>query len=218
MISAGKGLDRVHIALDQRGSLPAEFLPPDIYDSWMRCISLGLDTRRPPEIEIVSQATLRQEQQRCSLVRGLALAEMHSLHQQIAGSNFLIAFANPDGLLARFRLRPQFSRCLRRCEHPSRFHVGGGILRHQRAWHRRASEAADCRAWRRAFLLALQSSDLHRLANFRAGRRAGRHAGRFIRLPVAPDPHPGAGGHGGHADRKRPFPREPPRRHADRLP
>jgi sigma-54 dependent transcriptional regulator, acetoin dehydrogenase operon transcriptional activator AcoR len=102
MISASKGLDRVHMALDQGGSLPAEFLPPDIYDSWMRCISLGLDTRRPPETEIVSQATLRQEQQRCSLVRGLALAEMHSLHQQIAGSNFLIAFANPDGLLLDF--------------------------------------------------------------------------------------------------------------------
>jgi sigma-54 dependent transcriptional regulator, acetoin dehydrogenase operon transcriptional activator AcoR len=102
MISASKGMDRAHMTLDQRGSLPAEFLPPDIYDSWMRCISLGLDTRRPPETEIVSQATLRQEQQRCSLVRGLALAEMHSLHQQIAGSNFLIAFANPDGLLLDF--------------------------------------------------------------------------------------------------------------------
>ncbi len=102
MISASRGLDRAHIALEQRGSLPAEFLPPDIYDSWMRCISLGLDTRRPPETEIVSQSTLRQEQQRCSLVRGLALAEMHSLHQQIAGSNFLIAFANPDGLLLDF--------------------------------------------------------------------------------------------------------------------
>ena len=35
-------------------------------------------------------------------MRGLALAEMHSLHQQIAGSNFLIAFANPDGLLLDF--------------------------------------------------------------------------------------------------------------------
>jgi len=42
---------------------------------------------------------LRQEQQRYSLVRGLALAEMHSLHQQIAGSNFMIAFATPEGML-----------------------------------------------------------------------------------------------------------------------
>ena len=102
MISDNRGLDRAHLLHDQRGALPVEFLPPDIYDSWMRCISLGLDTRRPPETEIVSQATLRQEQQRFSQVRGLALAEMHSLHQQIAGSNFLIAFATPEGLLLDF--------------------------------------------------------------------------------------------------------------------
>ncbi|MGB8397305.1 MAG: sigma-54-dependent Fis family transcriptional regulator [Bradyrhizobium sp.] len=85
--------------LEQRGAPPAELLSADIYDSWMRCISLGLDTLRPPSPEFVSPAVLRQEQQRCSLVRGLALAEMHTLHQQIAGSNFMIAFANADGLL-----------------------------------------------------------------------------------------------------------------------
>jgi transcriptional regulator of acetoin/glycerol metabolism len=65
----------------------------------MRCISLGLDTRRPPPPELVTLSVLRQEQQRYSLVRGLALAEMHSLHQQIAGSNFMIAFATPEGML-----------------------------------------------------------------------------------------------------------------------
>lgn len=102
MLSDNKSADRAHLALDQRGTLPADFLPPDIYESWMRCISIGLDTRRPPEAEIVSQATLRQERQKFSQVRGLALAEMHSLHQQIAGSNFLIAFATPEGMLLDF--------------------------------------------------------------------------------------------------------------------
>jgi sigma-54 dependent transcriptional regulator, acetoin dehydrogenase operon transcriptional activator AcoR len=87
------------MVLEQQGTLPAEFLKPDIYDSWMRCIQIGLDTRRPPPPHIVTQATLRQEQQRCSLVRGLALAEMHTLHQQIAGSNFMIAFATAEGML-----------------------------------------------------------------------------------------------------------------------
>jgi sigma-54 dependent transcriptional regulator, acetoin dehydrogenase operon transcriptional activator AcoR len=86
-------------AFAQHRTSPAEVLTPDIYDSWMRCISLGLDTRHPPPPEIVSPAALRQEQQRHSLVRGLALAEMHSLHQQIAGSNFMIAFATSEGLL-----------------------------------------------------------------------------------------------------------------------
>src|ERR1700742_2736341 len=95
--------------LEQRGAPPAELLSADIYDSWMRCISFGLDTLRPPSPEIVSPAILRQEQQRCSLVRGLALAEMHTLHQQIAGSNFMIAFANADGLLLDIITDPSFS-------------------------------------------------------------------------------------------------------------
>jgi transcriptional regulator of acetoin/glycerol metabolism len=99
MLTAGRRVESAWMRLEERGVPPAELLSADIYDSWMRCISLGLNTLRPPEPEFVSPAVLRQEQQRCSLVRGLALAEMHTLHQQIAGSNFMIAFANADGLL-----------------------------------------------------------------------------------------------------------------------
>lgn len=99
MLIANRRVENAWLALEQRGAPSAELLTADIYDSWMRCISLGLDTRRAPEPEFVSPATLRQEQQRCSLVRGLALAEMHTLHQQISGSNFMIALANADGLL-----------------------------------------------------------------------------------------------------------------------
>jgi transcriptional regulator of acetoin/glycerol metabolism len=99
MLPASRRVETAWMKLEQRGAPPAELLSADIYDSWMRCISLGLDTLRPPSPEFVSPAVLRQEQQRCSLVRGLALAEMHTLHQQIAGSNFMIAFANADGLL-----------------------------------------------------------------------------------------------------------------------
>lgn len=99
MLIASRRVENAWLALEQRGAPSVEMLTADIYDSWMRCISLGLDTRRAPEPEFVSPATLRQEQQRCSLVRGLALAEMHTLHQQISGSNFMIALANADGLL-----------------------------------------------------------------------------------------------------------------------
>lgn len=98
MLPASRRVDNAWMTLEQRGA-PSELLTADIYDSWMRCIAFGLDTRRPPPPEFVSPAMLRQEQQRCSLVRGLALAEMHTLHQQIAGSNFMIAFATAEGLL-----------------------------------------------------------------------------------------------------------------------
>jgi sigma-54 dependent transcriptional regulator, acetoin dehydrogenase operon transcriptional activator AcoR len=102
MLSANKTLEKTQMILAQQGALSVDALTPDIYDSWMRCISLGLDTRRPPPPEIVSAAVLRKEQERYSLTRGLALAEMHSLHQQIAGSNFMIAFATPEGVLLDF--------------------------------------------------------------------------------------------------------------------
>ena len=102
MLSVEGRMGRAHVVLAEQGTLPAGLLVPDIYESWMRCISLGLDARRPPPPEIVSFATLRREQSRYSHVRGLALAEMHALHQQIAGSNFMIAFATPEGLLLDF--------------------------------------------------------------------------------------------------------------------
>src|SRR5713101_7851551 len=99
MLPANRRVENAWMRLEQQGAPPAELLSADIYDSWMRCISHGLDTLRPPSPEFVSPAVLHQEQRRCSLVRGLALAEMHTLHQQIAGSNFMIAFATAEGLL-----------------------------------------------------------------------------------------------------------------------
>src|SRR5216684_3376517 len=109
MLPANRRVENAWMRLEQQGAPPAELLSADIYDSWMRCISFGLDTLHPPSPEFVSPAILRQEQQRCSLVRGLALAEMHTLHQQIAGSNFMIAFANADGLLLDIISDPSFS-------------------------------------------------------------------------------------------------------------
>ena len=92
-------LSQAHSLLESSGSPPAELLTPDIHASWLRSLAHGLDTRRPPAVEMASAATLKSEQEKHSLVRGLALAEMQTLHQQISGSNFLIAFATPDGLL-----------------------------------------------------------------------------------------------------------------------
>ena len=48
MLPAGRRVENVWMTLEQRGAPPAELLSADIYDSWMRCISFGLDTLRPP--------------------------------------------------------------------------------------------------------------------------------------------------------------------------
>ena len=93
--------DRVataHNVLRERGTVSAGLLPPDIYESWRLCLSVGLDPSSPRPVHHDDSA-LRRARRDHSLLRGLALAEMHTLHQQIAGSNFMIAFAMADGML-----------------------------------------------------------------------------------------------------------------------
>src|ERR1700740_2461586 len=82
-----------------QGSDPAlEALRLDIRESWSRCVAAGLDPARPPARRVESSGKLRELNQRHGLVRRLAIAEMNALHHQIAGSNFVIAFATPGGI------------------------------------------------------------------------------------------------------------------------
>jgi sigma-54 dependent transcriptional regulator, acetoin dehydrogenase operon transcriptional activator AcoR len=98
-LSVAERATQAHGILRQSGTVPTNLLAAEIYESWLRCVALGLDVTRPPSIDMASPRTLRSEQEQRVLLRGLALAEMRTLHDQIAGSNFLIAFATPEGLL-----------------------------------------------------------------------------------------------------------------------
>jgi sigma-54 dependent transcriptional regulator, acetoin dehydrogenase operon transcriptional activator AcoR len=98
-LSVAERATQAHGILRQSGAVPSNLLAVDIYESWLRCVALGLDSTRPPSVDSASPKVLRSEQEQRVLVRGLALAEMRTLHEQIAGSNFLIAFATPEGLL-----------------------------------------------------------------------------------------------------------------------
>jgi sigma-54 dependent transcriptional regulator, acetoin dehydrogenase operon transcriptional activator AcoR len=98
-LSVAERATQAHGVLRQSGRVPSNLLAVEIYKSWLRCVALGLDSARPPSIDLASPKVLRSEQEQRVLVRGLALAEMRTLHEQIAGSNFLIAFATPEGLL-----------------------------------------------------------------------------------------------------------------------
>ena len=98
-LSVAERATQAHGILRQSGTVPTNLLAAEIYESWLRCVALGLDSTRPPAINMASPKTLRSEQEQRVLLRGLALAEMRTLHDQIAGSNFLIAFATPEGLL-----------------------------------------------------------------------------------------------------------------------
>ncbi len=87
------------LAFEHRHIVPAGLLPTDIYESWNRCVLSGLDPHKPPSDQVESPALLREARERHQLARRLATAEMNALHHQIAGTNFIIAFAAPDGMI-----------------------------------------------------------------------------------------------------------------------
>lgn len=88
-------------ALRTRGGLlPGEGAPPpEIVDSWARCLEAGLDFASAPVRRVVEGADLSHRRDRAAHLRQLAQAELETLSRQIAGSNFLLAFADPEGVI-----------------------------------------------------------------------------------------------------------------------
>ena len=99
LLSAEDRLSRARLVLEQRGVAATDLLPAPIAESWARCLAAGLDPGRTPPLQEVDEAALREARQRRDLLRRLALGEMDNLYHQIAGSNFMIAFAAADGML-----------------------------------------------------------------------------------------------------------------------
>ena len=96
---ADERLSQARILLQRRGIADADLLAPPIHDSWTRCLAAGLDPERPPPLTVVDDSTLREARDRSDLALRLARTEMKNLYHQIAGTNFMIAFAAPDALL-----------------------------------------------------------------------------------------------------------------------
>ncbi|QEI07800.1 sigma-54-dependent Fis family transcriptional regulator [Pigmentiphaga aceris] len=72
---------------------------PDVLDSWARCVARQLDPARPPAPRVIEGHELLRRRENLASVRRLALAEIETLFQQIAGSNFLLAFADAEGVI-----------------------------------------------------------------------------------------------------------------------
>lgn len=92
-------LERARSALERGGRFPAGALARTIARSWRRCADLGLDPKGAPESHVVDANDLKERRERRDLLRRLAIAEMQLLYSQIAGSNFMIAFGDPDGVV-----------------------------------------------------------------------------------------------------------------------
>jgi len=92
--------------LEGRGLVAPSLVAPEIAASWQRCLDAGLDPAQPPPGG--DGSVLRLACERHEPVLRLAMAEMQGLYRQIAGTNFMIAFAAPDGTLLKAIADPSF--------------------------------------------------------------------------------------------------------------
>ncbi len=113
LASAMDQLAHARSAMERGDPLTSDLVAPEISASWTRCLKLGLDPQRPPPLAAIDEAQLKAARDRMDLARALALAEMQTLYHQIAGSNFLIAFASPDGTLLDTIADPSFRNAAR---------------------------------------------------------------------------------------------------------
>lgn len=103
-------LARAHAVRARGTAMPPEGMPGGlILDSWVRCARAGLQPGAALQIQVVEQADLDRRRDRAEVVRRLAQAELETLSQQIAGSNFLMAFADREGVILDLYADNRFS-------------------------------------------------------------------------------------------------------------
>jgi transcriptional regulator of acetoin/glycerol metabolism len=93
------GLERARTALESGNRFPAGALAEIVAQSWERCRGFGLDPLGRPDDAVLSVGDLKSRREANSSLRRLAMAEMQLLYSQIAGSNFMIALADGDGVI-----------------------------------------------------------------------------------------------------------------------
>ncbi|MDE3011575.1 MAG: sigma-54-dependent Fis family transcriptional regulator [Pseudomonadota bacterium] len=85
--------------LERQGHLADGLLDGPLSASWQRCLAAGLDPWQAPDIPTIDVGELRSRGEHSQRVARLARIEMESLFHQIAGSNFMIAFGDPEGVV-----------------------------------------------------------------------------------------------------------------------
>ncbi len=99
-----------HAVRSRGNAMPPDGLPaPEVLDSWVRCMQAGLDSAAPLAVPVVEAGDLRRRREGAEVVRRLAQAELETLSRQIAGSNFLLAFADREGVILDLYTDNRFS-------------------------------------------------------------------------------------------------------------
>ena len=84
--------------LEKRGMLSNE-MGSEISDSWGRCILNGLDPFKGPKKSVISSQELDQIREEKEDLRKIVIPELELLYSQVAGTNFMVAFSDNEGLV-----------------------------------------------------------------------------------------------------------------------
>ena len=84
--------------LKKRGMLSYD-IDQEISDSWSRCITEGLNPFKDPKHSVVSSIELKEIKEKNEALRKIVLPELELLYSQIAGTNFMIAYSDENGLV-----------------------------------------------------------------------------------------------------------------------
>lgn len=71
----------------------------DISDSWSRCIIEGLNPFKDPKQSVISSIELNQIKEKNESLRKIVIPEIELLYSQIAGTNFMVAYSDENGLV-----------------------------------------------------------------------------------------------------------------------
>ena len=71
----------------------------EISESWARCISNGLDPFKGPKKSVISSQQLDQIREEKKDLRKIVVPELELLYSQVAGTNFMVAFSDNEGLV-----------------------------------------------------------------------------------------------------------------------
>lgn len=93
------GLARARRSLENSGRFPSGALNPDIAESWLRSLEVGLDPIDPLQMDVITAPNLKELRQRHEDLIHHARPELELLYDQISGSNFMIALGSPEGIV-----------------------------------------------------------------------------------------------------------------------
>ena len=81
-----------------------------IRNSWARCRDVGLSPSGKPVDAVTSDIDLSIIQEKNERIRQFVLPELQLLYNQIAGTNFMVAYADTSGIVLDAYLDEEFKR------------------------------------------------------------------------------------------------------------